>query len=114
MRKLSALIHPAVGILLCLGASLGLAYLFAGKPISTALPLAFISVLCLLTWWYGVAVGVVGSLMSALIFAHFMFDPMGSWHVADAAARRNLFWMVLGGISLSYLLAPPGEKPRRP
>ncbi len=105
----NALIHPAVGILLCLGVSLGLAFLFAGKPISTALPLAFIGVLYLLTWRYGVAVGAIGSLLSAFIFAHFMFDPTGSWHVADAAARRNLFWMVLGGISIPYLLTSRGK-----
>jgi hypothetical protein len=37
---------------------------------------------------------------------------VGSLHIQDAAARDHLGWMLLAGISLSYLLAAPdpGEK----
>jgi K+-sensing histidine kinase KdpD len=74
---------------------------------STALPLWFILVLFFLAWRYGFAAGVIGSVVCAFVFAHYLFDPTGSWHVQDAAARRNLFWMVLGAIVMSYLLMPP-------
>jgi hypothetical protein len=55
---------------------------------------------------YGIAVGVIGSLLSAAIFATMLFSPVGSFRVTDHAARQNLAWMVLGGIALSYLFAP--------
>jgi K+-sensing histidine kinase KdpD len=80
---------------------------FVGTAMSTALPLWFILVLLFLAWRYGVAAGVIGSLVCAFVFAHFLFDPTGSWHVQDEVARRNLLWMVLGAVAMSYLLVPP-------
>jgi len=112
MSKLSAaLVRVVFGISLCAGMSFALAQLFAGSALRTALPLCYIVVLWVLGWRYGIAVGVIGSLVCAFIFAHFLFEPTGSWHVQDAVARRNLLWMVLGGVSLSYLFAP-AESPR--
>jgi K+-sensing histidine kinase KdpD len=96
-----------VGVLLALTASFLSARAFVGTPMSTALPLWFILVLFFLAWRYGFAAGVIGSVVCAFVFAHYLFDPTGSWHVQDAAARRNLFWMVLGAIVMSYLLMPP-------
>jgi K+-sensing histidine kinase KdpD len=56
-------------------------------------------------------VGVLGSLLSALIFAHMLFQPLGSWHIQDVAARQNLAWMVLASVALSYLFAPSSRTP---
>ncbi len=53
------------------------------------------------------AQGVIGTLAAALIFASFLFSPMGNIHVADEAARGNLGWMMLIGIGFSFLFAPP-------
>jgi len=103
----SATIRMLIGVLLALIASLLSARAFAGTAISTALPLWFILVLFALAWRYGFAAGVIGSLVCAFVFAHFLFDPTGNWHVQDEAARRNLLWMVVGAIAMSYLLAPP-------
>jgi K+-sensing histidine kinase KdpD len=97
-------------VLLALAASFGLAWLFAGTKGSTAVPLWFIVVLYALARRYGFAVGVIGSLLCAFVFAHFLFDPTGNWHVEDVAARRNLVWMIAGATAVSYLLAPPSSQ----
>jgi hypothetical protein len=34
----------------------------------------------------------------------FLFPPLGSPQVANKSARSNLAWLVLGGLSISYLL----------
>jgi len=96
-----------IGVLLAFTASLVSAHAFAGTALSTTLPLWFIPVLFLLAWRYGFAVGAIGSLVCAFVFAHFLFDPTGSWRVQDETARRNLLWMVVGAVAMSYLLAPP-------
>lgn len=95
-----------IGVLLAAGASFGLAELFSGSQSRNVLPLCFIAVLYLLSWRFGVEVGVIGAFLCAGIFAHFLFAPTGSWHVEDAVARRNLAWMVAGSIALVYLLVP--------
>jgi K+-sensing histidine kinase KdpD len=95
-----------MGVLLAAGAAYGLARLFAGHDAKVFLPLWFVAVLVVLAIRYGLAVGVVGSLLSAAIFAVTLFSPTGSLWINDVGARRNLAWMVLGGIVLSYLFAP--------
>jgi K+-sensing histidine kinase KdpD len=102
----SGTIRFLVGVLLALTTAFLSAQAFAGTTISKALPLWFILVLFLLARFCGFAVGVIGSLLCAFVFAHFLFDPTGSWHVQDEVARRNLLWMVIGAIAISYLLAP--------
>lgn len=97
----------AIGLAIAFLASWALAHIFAGTPSSTVVPLWFIAVLYLLARRYGVAVGIVGSVMCAGVFAHFLFNPTGSLLVEDAAARQNLLWMVVGAIVISYLLTPP-------
>jgi K+-sensing histidine kinase KdpD len=99
-------LHPVVGVVLAVALGSASAYLFANSDIRRTLPLLFIGVLFVLSRRYGMAVAVVGSLLCAFIFAYWLYEPTGSWRVADLAARRNLLWMVLGAIILSYLFAP--------
>jgi K+-sensing histidine kinase KdpD len=103
-------LHPVVGIALAAALGFAAAYLFAGSGISNTVPLFFVAVLFALSRRYGMAVAVVGSLLCAFIFAHWLFAPTGNWHVDSFAARRNLLWMVLGTIALSYLFAPSGSQ----
>lgn len=100
-------VRVLIGVTLALIASLISAQVFAGTEISTAVPVCFILVLYLLAWRYGFVAAVIGSLLCAFVFAHYLFDPTGSWHVEDAAARKSLLWMVVGAIAISYLLTPP-------
>ncbi len=104
----------AVGLAIALLASWALAQVFAGSASSTVVPLWFIAVLYLLARRFGVAVGIVGSLMCAGVFAHFLFNPTGSFLVQDTAARQSLLWMVVGTIVTSYLLVPSRSEDNRP
>ena len=106
MRTLAPTLRVLLGVLMAGGASLLLAYVFAGSEQRTFLPLAFIVVLFALSRYYGMPVAIIGSLLCALIFALTLFHPTGSWRVEDFAARRNLLWMVVGTVALSYLFAP--------
>ncbi len=112
-RNLRVLLSSVVGLLFCSGlAALGTA-LFSSKSWRSFIPLAFILVIILAAVLFGRAAGIFGSLAAALIFAIFLFKPIGSWTVAENAARVNIGWMLLAGIALSYFAARSHEKPRR-
>lgn len=113
-KSYSFLLRIPSGVLLSAIAALAVAYSFdhTNMAIKTVLPLWFIVVLYAITRRYGAAAGVISSLVCALIFACVLFAPEGSWHIADQTARKNLFWMVVGGIALSYLFAPGKSRGR--
>ena len=99
--------------MLLAGGAYGLARLFASHDAKVLVPLGFIAVLAVLGLRYGIAVGVIGSLLSAAIFATTLFSPVGSLRISDQAARQNVAWMVLAGIALSYLYAPSDSEQRK-
>jgi hypothetical protein len=51
--------------------------------------------------------------LAALVFADYLFSPVGSIEVANDSARANLGWMLLIGIGFSFLFAPPTSTCRR-
>jgi K+-sensing histidine kinase KdpD len=106
-------LRAIIGVLLAGGAAYGLGQLFEAHHAKVFLPLWFVAVLVALALRYGMAVGVIGSLLSAAIFAITLFSPQGSLWISDLTARRNLAWMVLGGVVLSYLFAPSGSAHRK-
>lgn len=80
--------------------------MFASQSWRAFVPLAFIVVLVLLASRYGLAVSVIGSTLTAIIFAHFLFAPIGSLKVDSDTAKTNLAWMILASVAVSYLLFP--------
>uniref|UniRef100_UPI003979B23F hypothetical protein n=1 Tax=Salmonella sp. SAL4434 TaxID=3159889 RepID=UPI003979B23F len=56
---------------------------------------------------------VLGSILAGLVFAWFLYAPLGSIRVNDSSARGNLGWMVLAAVAVSNLLFPPPRKPLR-
>jgi K+-sensing histidine kinase KdpD len=102
-------LRATLGVFLVTGAAYLLAKVFAGHDVKVFLPLWFVVVLVVLAVRYGIAAGVIGSLLSAAIFAMMLFSPVGSLRVSDHAARQNIAWMVLGGVALSCLFAPSGS-----
>lgn len=107
--SLSKLLRLLVGTALSIVVAALMALLFARTPMRAVLPLLFIAVLVLLSRRYGVAVSLLGSAFGALIFAHFLFAPVGSLRVESESARASLAWMVLGAVTISYLLYPPAS-----
>jgi K+-sensing histidine kinase KdpD len=102
-----------IGGLICAIAALGACMLAAGHPWNVWVPLFFPGVLLLTALRFGARAGVLGTLAATLVFAEFLFRPLGSLRVANAAARSNLGWMLLIGIALSFLFAPPTSKFRQ-
>ncbi|MGB8129219.1 MAG: hypothetical protein WCG81_05465 [Candidatus Angelobacter sp.] len=101
------LMDAAIGGLVCALAALALSAAANGHSWRNFAPLIFTVVLLLIAGLFGSRAGVIGTLAAALIFASFLFSPMGNIHVTDEAARGNLGWMMLIGIGFSFLFAPP-------
>lgn len=88
--------------------------LLSGPEARNLVPVAFVIVVVLVALRFGALAGIGGSLVGAAIFARWLYAPLGSLQVQDAAARDHLGWMLLAGISLSYLLAAPKMAEKRP
>jgi uncharacterized protein DUF4118 len=111
--RLSARADAVFGSLLCAIAA-GVASLIAGGYHWRALvPLVFVFVLLLVALMFGAGAGVIGTLLAAMVFAAFLFQPLGRLQVGDTAARTNLAWMLLIGLFFSFLFAPPTSGLRR-
>lgn len=113
LGKFPETLRAVVGVLFITGAAYFLSKVFAAYDAKVFVPLWFVGLLVALALRYGILVGVVGSLLSAAIFATTLFSPTGSLWINDLTARRNLAWMVLGGIALSYLFAPRDSAHRK-
>ena len=105
--KLAVVGRPITGALLSLMAALVTAKVFSHSQLRVFVPLGFVVVLVALSSRYGTIVSVVGAVLSAMVFAYFLFPPLFSLRVSEAPARDNLAWMVLSAIAFSYLLFPP-------
>jgi K+-sensing histidine kinase KdpD len=108
-RTLIALLDTAIGTLLCASVALALALAFNQSRLELVLPLICLAIVLAIAARFGVATGVLGSVVSALLLAYFVYAPEHSLRVANADARASLSWLLLGGISLSFLFTPRRE-----
>jgi K+-sensing histidine kinase KdpD len=76
-------------------------------------PSVFIVVVIAMAMRFGAGAGVLGCILSAVIFAFFLFRPLGSIAIANSAAKSNLVWMILLGVPGSYLFAPTDDEPAK-
>jgi K+-sensing histidine kinase KdpD len=98
-----------IGTLLCATLALTMSLIFSDSHVRSTMPLLFIAVLFLAALRYGAMSGIFGGLVAALIFAYFLFTPIGSFRVERSPARDNLGWMLLVGIPVSYFVATSRE-----
>ncbi len=94
------------GLIICATMAVGCSYLFSTQPWIFFLPVLFVVVIVAVAARYGVMVGILGSIVSAGIFAHLLFSPLHSLRVDNDTARASLAWMLLGGIAIPYLMLP--------
>jgi K+-sensing histidine kinase KdpD len=99
----------ALGGLVCALAALALSAAANGHTWKNMAPLIFTVVLLIIAGLFGSRAGIIGTVVAAMIFAGFLFNPMGNIQVTDEAARGNLGWMMLIGIGFSFLFAPPSS-----
>src|SRR2546423_15517095 len=104
--KILAVLDTAIGTLLCASVALILALLFHQTRLEVTLPLVCLAVVVSVAARFGVATGVLGSLASAMLLAYFVYAPEYSLRIVSHDARTSLSWLLLGGISLSFLFAP--------
>ena len=104
MRVLSGRFDVVIGVAVCGVTAVLSSIALSNSTLRARLPIFFVLVILLIAARFGTAAGVLGCLLSGGIFAIVIFDPRGSLAVTDAGARANLGWMVLGGVSLSFLL----------
>ena len=107
------MVDSMIGALLCAVSAAGVSALAAGHAWQAWIPLGFVVMLLVVSAVFGTHAGILGTLLSAIIFAEFLFHPVGSFRVTNEAARSNLAWMLLLGISFSFLFAPPTGGLRR-
>jgi K+-sensing histidine kinase KdpD len=94
------------GALACFMAAILTAVLASGRAWRADVPLLFTVVLLVASLLFGSRAGVIGTVLAALVFATYLFNPLGNLRVASDAARSNLGWMLMIGIAFSFLFAP--------
>src|SRR5438270_10694433 len=107
------LIDAAIGAVLFAIAAVISSLLWNQSPLRFTIPIIFIGFVFLIANRFGRLAGIVGSIASAVIFACFMFQPLGDIHIASDKGRESLNWLLLGGLSLSMLFARGSRKERR-
>jgi hypothetical protein len=95
-------LSTTAGIFVCVLLALAASLLF---PHNSLVPILFTGIIFAVAWLFGSGAGMLGALASAAVFAYYS-TPVGSLRMANASARSNLEWLLLVGISASYLLVP--------
>jgi K+-sensing histidine kinase KdpD len=112
-RPLSPVAEAVAGAFLAGIGAAAASMIAIGHKWEVSVPLAFVLILLVISVVFGSRAGVLGTVIAALIFAAFLFRPLGKLPVASDAARANLAWMLLLGISFSFLFAPQHSGFRR-
>ncbi len=73
------------------------------------MPLVCLIFIVLVAVRYGARSGIIGSILATVVFCFALFPPVGAFHVDDQSERANVVWMLLGGVSLSYLLSSDND-----
>ncbi len=92
---------------LCSAMSAALCFTLRHSAIENAVPLLLIPIVVWVALRFGVLAGVLGTVVSALIFAMYLFPPLHHAAVSDPHQKNSLGWLLLGGIALSGLFGAP-------
>src|SRR5512141_3269300 len=95
-----------IGVVLCAWAAAMACFFFHDRGLKYAVPVLFLLVVPMVAIRCGALAGILGSIVAALIFAVFLYQPLGSVYIVSKDARMNLSWLILGGLVFSYLLGP--------
>jgi len=91
--------------LVCGIAAAVLSWFFKSSASRALIPLVCLVVIVLVAIRYGARSGIIGSILATIVFSFALFPPLGAVRIDDVTERTNVVWMLLGGISLSYLLS---------
>jgi K+-sensing histidine kinase KdpD len=116
--KTPALRNPAVrnttmGFLLCIALAAVVSGLLRTASGVESLPLLFLMIVAVVAHRFGTSGAILGLIGGSVVFAIFLFPPVGHLSIANEQARTNVVLMVLFGIAVSYFYgaATPSENP---
>jgi K+-sensing histidine kinase KdpD len=99
-----------LSIVLCGASAAVSSLLFRATSQRSALPFVCLAIVVFVGSRFGAKAGILGSLLAAVIFA-VLLPPVGHFAIQSDAERSSVVWMVLAGVSLSYLVAKdPSDK----
>jgi K+-sensing histidine kinase KdpD len=100
-----------LGTILCGTLAFCVSLMGQSKPGKSGLPIWFLAAVMLIVFFFGSLAGVLGTILSAIIFAVYLFEPLGRLAVHDEVQKNNLMWMALVGVVLSLFGRPPDKEP---
>jgi len=99
-----------LSVLLCGACAAFTSVLFRTSQHRAIFPFLCLAIIVFVGSRYGATAGILGSLLAAVVFA-VLLPPVGRITIQSEAERSSVVWMVLGGVSLSYLVArDPSDK----
>jgi K+-sensing histidine kinase KdpD len=110
-RRMPPKLKPLLGTVLCGALAVAISLMGQGKPGKSTLPIWFLAAVMLIIFRFGSLAGVLGTIASGIIFAVYLFEPLGQLAVHNEVQKNNLIWMVLVGLALSIFGCPPEKKP---
>ena|SRR5947209_3164898 len=108
--KAHSLLLTVSGASICAVGAMAASLVFQRFPGRTLVPIVFVVLIAVLAAYFGLAAGILGTLIAALVFANWLYPPIGSLAVQNPGARAEIGWLLLGGVSLSFLLAPESHR----
>src|SRR5215471_1172940 len=82
-RRLRQILDAVIGTLLCTVAAWAVSAISHGRGWEAWAPLLFVTVLLVVAGVFGALAGILGTVLAAIIFAVFLFPPLGNIHVGD-------------------------------
>lgn len=106
-RVKEVLTHPSAlrglwGLFICTAAAKAFILLFHNMRDNTLVPLFFLLVVGVVAWFLGTWAAILGLVTGSVIFAVFLFPPVGKLLIASEAARVNVAVMLIFGIGIAY------------
>ena len=85
------------------------------KSDNSTIPLWFLAVVLVVVLRYGALAGVLATTLSGLVFATYLFEPLGTVAIEDADQKNSLMWMLIIGLAMSLFGRPPNRSvPKNP
>jgi len=90
------------GFVVGTGAAALITALLRNSAAADSVPLLFLMVVAAVAHRFGTPASIFSLLGAALVFATYMFPPLGHVSVGDSAARSNMVMMLLFGVAVAY------------
>ena len=96
------LLSGVAGVAICASVAGMLTAVFRNRSAAAAVPWLFLLIIPVVARFLGSGGAMIGTFAGALIFAAFLFAPIGSTAIADKGPRDSLLLMLSLGIPAAY------------